>query len=100
MEIKLICIGKTDSKNIKEIVETYLKRINRYVKFSLEIIYGLRFNFNEKKQSIEGGKRIFFFIGGSFAYSEEIYKELEELISLSKMAFSHQIIRLLFCVQL
>lgn len=35
MLIDLIVIGKTDSEAVRSLVETYSKRINRYVKFSL-----------------------------------------------------------------
>ena len=41
-----------------------------------------------------------FVVGGAFGFSEQVYKHANEKLSLSKMTFSHQIIRLLFLEQL
>jgi len=49
---------------------------------------------------ITGVKHIIFVIGGAFGFSEEIYKRANAKLSLSKMTFSHQPIRLLFTEQL
>jgi 23S rRNA (pseudouridine1915-N3)-methyltransferase len=49
---------------------------------------------------ITGGKRIVFLIGGAFGFSESVYKRANSKLSLSKMTFSHQPIRLLFAEQL
>ena len=38
MKIKLLAIGKTDSKALEELIEDYSKRLNRYLSFELEII--------------------------------------------------------------
>tara|TARA_R110002073_G_scaffold72537_1_gene177472 strand:- start:467830 stop:468303 length:474 start_codon:yes stop_codon:yes gene_type:complete len=38
MKIKLIAIGKTDNKQLEQLVETYQKRLNHYIKFELKII--------------------------------------------------------------
>ena len=45
-------------------------------------------------------KRILFVIGGPWGFSEEVYKIADMKISLSKMTFPHQLIRLLFTEQL
>lgn len=45
-------------------------------------------------------RRIVFIIGGPYGFSETIYKTASEKISLSKMTFSHQMIRLIFIEQL
>lgn len=45
-------------------------------------------------------KKIVFVIGGAFGFSENLYSKSAGLISLSKMTFSHQIIRLFFSEQL
>jgi 23S rRNA (pseudouridine1915-N3)-methyltransferase len=45
-------------------------------------------------------KRIVFIIGGSWGFSEEVYKRADSLMSLSKMTFPHQLVRLLFLEQL
>jgi 23S rRNA (pseudouridine1915-N3)-methyltransferase len=45
-------------------------------------------------------KRLVFVIGGPWGFSEDIYKRSDAIISLSKMTFSHQVVRLLFAEQL
>ncbi len=45
-------------------------------------------------------KRLVFIIGGPYGFSEAVYKVANEKISLSKMTFSHQMIRLVFTEQL
>ena len=56
-------------------------------------------SFFEKKM-IQGKTSIVFVIGGAFGFSKEVYDRANELISLSKMTFSHQIIRMIFLEQL
>ena len=53
----------------------------------------------ERKLSTTG-KRLVFIIGGPYGFSPRIYQAAQEKISLSKMTFSHQMIRLLFVEQL
>ena len=45
-------------------------------------------------------KRIVFIIGGPWGFSEEIYGRADFRISLSKLTFPHQLVRLLFLEQL
>lgn len=45
-------------------------------------------------------KRLVFIIGGPYGFADTIYKVAQEKISLSKMTFSHQMIRLIFVEQL
>jgi 23S rRNA (pseudouridine1915-N3)-methyltransferase len=45
-------------------------------------------------------KRILFIIGGAWGFSPDIYKRADYKISLSKMTFPHQLVRLLFLEQL
>jgi 23S rRNA (pseudouridine1915-N3)-methyltransferase len=45
-------------------------------------------------------KRIVFVIGGPWGFSEEVYRKADEKISLSRLTFSHQVVRLLFLEQL
>jgi 23S rRNA (pseudouridine1915-N3)-methyltransferase len=44
-------------------------------------------------------KRICFLIGGAYGFSDEIHEKADERISLSKMTFTHQMIRLFFVEQ-
>jgi 23S rRNA (pseudouridine1915-N3)-methyltransferase len=45
-------------------------------------------------------KRIVFAIGGPWGFSDEVYERADFMISLSKMTFPHQLVRLLFLEQL
>ena len=45
-------------------------------------------------------KRLVFVVGGPYGFSEAVYKAASEKISLSKMTFSHQMIRLIFIEQI
>ena len=45
-------------------------------------------------------KRLIFIVGGPYGFSPRIYGLANEKISLSKMTFSHQMIRLIFVEQL
>ena len=53
----------------------------------------------EKKMNVVN-KRAVFIIGGPYGFSQRIYDIASEKISLSKMTFSHQMIRLIFVEQL
>ena len=58
--------------------------------------------FAQKLQSwmLTGKKRLVFVVGGSYGFSEDIYIRGNEELSLSKMTFSHQMVRLFFVEQL
>jgi 23S rRNA (pseudouridine1915-N3)-methyltransferase len=45
-------------------------------------------------------KNLVFVIGGPYGFSEKLHKRANSKLSLSKMTFSHQIVRLLFMEQL
>jgi 23S rRNA (pseudouridine1915-N3)-methyltransferase len=45
-------------------------------------------------------KRIVFIIGGPWGFSEDVYARADQKLSLSKMTFPHQLVRLLFLEQL
>ena len=47
-----------------------------------------------------GGKALVFVIGGAYGFSPEVYVAAQGKISLSKMTFSHQMIRMIFFEQL
>ena len=142
MNIELITIGKTDSKEIAAIIDDYTRRINFHTKFSITILPDVRRGkaFTEQTQrsaeaelllkqiqsgdyvvlldekgeqmrSLEfaswlqkrmnsGVKRLCFIIGGPYGFAEEVYKRGDMKLSLSKMTFSHQIVRAIFAEQL
>lgn len=45
-------------------------------------------------------KRILFVIGGAWGFSDDVYNRADLKMSLSKMTFPHQLVRLLFLEQL
>ena len=55
--------------------------------------------FMERKLQL-GNRKLIFLIGGAYGFSTELYKRADQQLSLSKMTFSHQMIRLFFLEQL
>jgi len=55
--------------------------------------------FMEKKMS-SVTKRLVFVIGGPYGFSREIYDRANEQLSLSKLTFTHQMVRVVFAEQL
>ena len=45
-------------------------------------------------------KRLVFVVGGPYGFSDAVYSRANEKISLSKMTYSHQMVRLVFAEQL
>lgn len=52
-----------------------------------------------EKKMHTGAKRLVFIIGGPYGFAPSVYAAAQEKISLSKMTFSHQMIRLIFVEQ-
>ena len=52
----------------------------------------------EQKQ--QTARRLVFVIGGPYGFSEAVYKRANEQLSLSKLTFSHQMVRLVFTEQI
>ena len=52
------------------------------------------------QQKQQTARRLVFVIGGSYGFSDAVYSRSNEKISLSKMTFSHQMVRLIFTEQL
>ena len=53
-----------------------------------------------QKHMNSGIKQLVFIIGGPYGFSQEVYNKAQGQLSLSKMTFSHQMIRLFFIEQL
>ncbi|MGD9928686.1 MAG: 23S rRNA (pseudouridine(1915)-N(3))-methyltransferase RlmH [Mangrovibacterium sp.] len=53
-----------------------------------------------EKKMLGGSKTLVFAIGGPYGFSEKVYEAATGKISLSKMTFSHQMVRLIFSEQL
>ena len=52
----------------------------------------------ERRQT--ASRNITFVVGGAYGFSNEVYDRADSRISLSKMTFSHQIVRAIFAEQL
>jgi 23S rRNA (pseudouridine1915-N3)-methyltransferase len=142
MKIKLLVIGKTDDKNLLQLISTYQNRLQHYIKFELDVIPDIKNvkNLSQLQQkekegelilnrvqssdqlilldekgkdfrSVEfaswlqkkmnsGIKQLVLVIGGPYGFSENVYKKSSGKISLSKMTFSHQMVRLFVVEQL
>ncbi len=53
-----------------------------------------------EKKTHTVSRRLIFVIGGPYGFSRKVYEAAQEKVSLSKMTFSHQLIRLIFAEQL
>ena len=142
MRINLLCIGKTDDKEIAGLVKYYQNRLPKHWNFEITEISdvknaknlspellkkeeaklflthtensdivvlldenGKQFTSREFAGKIDSWmnssvKKVSFFIGGAYGFSEEIYQRANEKMSLSKMTFTHQMIRLFFVEQI
>jgi 23S rRNA (pseudouridine1915-N3)-methyltransferase len=141
MRIICISIGKTESGWMREGVETYVKRLHRYLPFEWLELPDAKVKTKEAHIVLEaeadlilarindgdylilldeGGehlssrglaermerlmshshKRIVYVIGGAFGFSDRVYARAQAKLSLSKMTFSHQMVRIFFTEQL
>ena len=53
-----------------------------------------------QKRMNSGVKRLVLVIGGPYGFSEEVYARADAKLSLSRMTFSHQIVRAIFAEQI
>ena len=53
-----------------------------------------------EKRMTQSTKRLVFIIGGPYGFSPDVYARVPGKLSLSKMTFSHQMVRLIFVEQL
>lgn len=53
-----------------------------------------------EQKSVRLAKDLVFVIGGPYGFSKAVYDRCDEKISLSKMTFSHQLVRVIFLEQL
>lgn len=142
MNVELVVVGKTDSKEVSMLVEEYKSRIGFYTRFGISVIPDVKNTrslseaqqkraegeqilrllqtsdyvvlmdergvqptseeFAEwlQKRMASGCKRLVFVIGGPYGFSQEVYDRADGKIALSKMTFSHQIVRAIFAEQL
>ena len=105
IEVNSVKTKKNNSDEIKKIeCENILKKIKKNDLLFLLDEKGKNYNSREfadfLKVRFQESKTIVFVIGGAFGFSKDLYNKSKGLISISKMTFSHQIIRLFFTEQL
>lgn len=52
------------------------------------------------QKMLNGVKRLVFVVGGPYGFTEVVYQRANDLLSLSKLTFSHQMVRMIFAEQL
>ena len=126
MKVKVLFTGKTTDAWIRTGVEEYVGRIRHYVPFELvelrdegQILKSLRSSDhlvlldehgetfssldwarNLEQKAAHLPKDLVFVIGGPYGFPPEVQARSDELLSLSRMTFSHQLVRLVFLEQL
>ncbi len=60
----------------------------------------IQFSENLQKHMNSGVKNLVLLVGGPYGFSQEVRKRGNSLLSLSRMTFSHQMVRLIFVEQL
>lgn len=53
-----------------------------------------------EKQMISGRRKVVFVVGGPYGFSQSVYDRADSLLSLSKMTFNHEMVRLFFTEQI
>ncbi len=53
-----------------------------------------------EKRMLAGSRQVTFVVGGPYGFSEAVYKRADSRMSLSRLTFPHQLVRLLFVEQL
>lgn len=141
MRINILCIGKTDDREIKNLFSYYKARLPKHWNFEMIEIpdvknarnlspdllkkeeaklfqnyfensdlvilldeKGKQYTSREFAQKMDSWmnssvKKINFLIGGAYGFSDEIYQRANEKIALSKMTFTHQMVRLFMVEQ-
>lgn len=93
----------------QQIKEREGEQILKYIKTGDELILldemgdefsSQKFAAHLEKKGIYGTKNVILVIGGAYGFSEAVYRRANEKISLSKMTFSHQMVRLILLEQL
>lgn len=142
MNSRLVCIGKTDDQNIRDLLDDYIRRINRYTNYSVREIPALRKSSSMKEEEVKsaeadlllnqltkddyvvlldehgkeirsrdfaaflnqrflsGMKGLVFIIGGAYGVDVRVKNRADYILSLSRMTFPHQLVRVLFNEQL
>ena len=128
MKTTLLVVGRTVEQHYITAINDYIQRTKRFITFDMEQqkekegelilkalqpgdvivlldehgkeMRSLEFADYMKRKMNTVNKRLVFVIGGPYGFSEKVYQVANEKISMSKMTFSHQMIRLIFVEQI
>ncbi len=106
MTVELLVIGKTDSAEVGALVAMYSKRISHYLRFAITTLPDVRTTRSttpQQQKRIEGEAILRQISDGDYVVLlDERGSQMRstEFMSLSKMTFSHQIVRAIFAEQL
>lgn len=103
-----------DAKNTKKLTEAQQKQVEgesilqRFEASDYVVLLdehgkeytSMEFSTYVQKRMSSGARRIVFVVGGPYGFSDDVYKRANDKLSLSKMTFSHEMIRLIFTEQL
>lgn len=101
-------------KNVSALTKDQIKKkegelVLKQIRPSDEVVlldeHGRQFGSVEFSKYLEeklsrGSRDLVFVIGGAYGFSEEVYQRSNAEVSLSKMTFSHQMVRTIFVEQL
>lgn len=140
MKILILAVGRTSTPYIAEGIAEYLRRLERYIPVTLQVIpdvKGIRSEQQQKeregreiiaalapgdvpilldergaqltsrsfadtigKAAAQGVRRLVFIIGGPYGFSDGIHTRVSQRISLSRMTFTHEMVRLFLTEQI
>lgn len=142
MDVKIILLGKTNSRHLIEGEQKYDGRLKHYLKVKEVVIPELKKVKNLSQQQIKdkegdlilkqlepsdfvvllddkgqeytskafaqwlqkrmnaGHKNLVFIVGGAYGFSDVVYQRANHKFSLSRLTFSHQMVRMIFKEQL
>ena len=128
MKISLLVVGKTSDTRIQSFIDEYQNRLKHYVPFEFVVVpeskndaailarltpamdvvlldeRGQQFRSIELadwlQKKMNAGRDLTLIIGGPFGFSKELYARANGQWSLSKLTFSHQMIRIMAIEQI
>ena len=110
----LLVVGRTVEQHFITAINDYIQRTRRYLILKAlqpgdvvvlldeggKEMRSIEFADYMKRKMNTVNKRLVFIIGGPYGFSPKVYEAAHEKLSLSRMTFSHQMIRLIFVEQL
>ena len=100
MKTKLIVVGKTKTPYVKTGEEDFLNRLRRFGQVETIILKGEVILPIFKEKMSNGTSNFHFIIGGCLGLSKEILQRANLVLSLSRMTFPHELVRVILLEQI